>query len=193
LQGETGNVGNDGARGQQGVRGNQGDRGFSGADSTVPGPTGADSTVPGPKGDTGETGTFAKFSVLVGDGTAQEFTITHNFNSQEIILLTFSDEDQAPKVANVTYPTLDTALIEFDRPPAANSIKVVVYLWAFGNSFGPFALWALSLEEQFNGLQGLQNRLAFCTTFQADTKARLVSPPPLSSLQPSCWQPLMTS
>jgi hypothetical protein len=119
-QGEQGETGNDGVQGVQGETGNDGIQGIQG----VQGEDG----LKGDTGDTGATGTTAKTSVIIGDGSAITYTVTHNFNSQEVIVLTFSDEDQPPKVVDVKLPTLNTALIEFDRAPLLDSVKVVVFL-----------------------------------------------------------------
>lgn len=68
-----------------------------------------------------------KFSLLIGDGTATSFTVTHNLNTQDINIT--AREVASPYA--IVYPdfeatTVNTATIRFSNPPAVNSYKVIV-------------------------------------------------------------------
>jgi hypothetical protein len=73
-------------------------------------------------------GTTTRFSTLVGDGSTTEFTVTHGFNSQEVIVSTFSDEEDPPAVTDIKLSTLNTVLVVFDRAPLVNSARLVIIL-----------------------------------------------------------------
>lgn len=63
----------------------------------------------------------------IGDGTATNITITHNFGTQNIVSVTFKRiSDQKFVNVGVTCPTVNTVIATFGSAPAASSIEAYV-------------------------------------------------------------------
>jgi len=67
-----------------------------------------------------------KFVQTIGDGTATTFTITHNLNTQDIIIQVKDTATYSTVLADTAAPTVNTATITFAVAPASNSYRVVI-------------------------------------------------------------------
>lgn len=70
-----------------------------------------------------------KHAVNIGDGSATSFTVTHNFNTRDVIVQVFSNSgDYDTVMVDERRPTVNTVQIVFDASvvPAANAYRVVV-------------------------------------------------------------------
>ena len=73
------------------------------------------------------SGRLRKFNQTIGDGTATQFTITHNLNTRDLhvqVNRNVSPWDQV--IVDTDFPTVNTARITFAAAPAANAFRVVV-------------------------------------------------------------------
>jgi hypothetical protein len=69
-------------------------------------------------------GRVRRLSQAIGDGTATQFTITHNFNTRDVdatVRRTSGNFDQV--IVDIDYPTLNTARITFAAAPAAGAFQ----------------------------------------------------------------------
>lgn len=68
-----------------------------------------------------------KFADVIGNGTATEFTITHNLNSQDVVVMV--RENKAPfaqVITDVEVTDTNSIKVRFAKAPAVGSYKVVV-------------------------------------------------------------------
>lgn len=68
-----------------------------------------------------------KATLVIGDGTATQFTLTHNFNTRDLLgtlVRNASPWDQV--LADITFPTLNTAQVTFSAAPASNAFVFAV-------------------------------------------------------------------
>ena len=68
-----------------------------------------------------------KVSQVIGDGSATAYTVTHNFNSRNVVVRVFRNSGNYDDVlVDVTRPSVNAVTITFNQAPAANSFVVVV-------------------------------------------------------------------
>jgi hypothetical protein len=78
------------------------------------------------------------YSEIIGDGISTSFTINHNLNTRDIIVVTRESDGTTNQQATPnTFASsldvrwnaisLDSIIIEFETPPAGNSIKVLLF------------------------------------------------------------------
>jgi len=67
-----------------------------------------------------------KFAETIGDGTTTTFTITHNLNTQDIIIQVKDTETYSNVLVDTSAPTVNTATVTFAVAPASNSHRVVI-------------------------------------------------------------------
>lgn len=68
-----------------------------------------------------------KFSQVIGDGSATQFTITHNLNTRDLQAIVRRESGAYDEViADVEFPTVNTCVIRFATAPASNSFKAIV-------------------------------------------------------------------
>lgn len=70
-------------------------------------------------------GLLRKYAVDIGDGTATSFTITHNFNSTDVIAMVKLLSTGEFIETEVTTPTVNTVGIAFNTAPASGSHRAI--------------------------------------------------------------------
>lgn len=76
------------------------------------------------QGIAGKTGKVAK---EIGNGTATEFTVNHNLNSQDVVVMV--RENKAPfaqVITDVEVTDVNNIKVKFAKPPKANEYKIVI-------------------------------------------------------------------
>lgn len=67
------------------------------------------------------------FSAVIGDGTATQIDVTHNFNTRNLDITVFLNSGEYDDYdCERRRPTVNTCRLKFATPPAANSLVVVV-------------------------------------------------------------------
>lgn len=65
-----------------------------------------------------------RLTQTIGDGTATQFTITHNFNSRDVdVVVRRTSGNFDAVIVDVDYPTVNTARITFASAPAAGAFQ----------------------------------------------------------------------
>lgn len=68
-----------------------------------------------------------KFAVSIGDGSALAYTVTHNLNTQDVMIAIYDTVTPFAEVqADVEHTTVNTAIIRFSVAPTTNKYRVVV-------------------------------------------------------------------
>jgi hypothetical protein len=72
-----------------------------------------------------------KYSATIGNGTNTTYTVTHNFNTRDVVVEVYENDATSPRNREKVYPdikhdTVDTVDIIFAQAPASNSIRVVI-------------------------------------------------------------------
>lgn len=68
-----------------------------------------------------------KLSTLIGDGSANQFTVTHNFNSRDVHVAVYRNSGAYDEVGcDVEHTTVNSVTIRFASAPTANQFQVVV-------------------------------------------------------------------
>ncbi len=63
----------------------------------------------------------------VGDGSQTQFDVSHNFNTRDVIVQVYQNSGNYEQVnCDVSYPTVNTARLNFAAAPASNAYRVVV-------------------------------------------------------------------
>jgi hypothetical protein len=76
---------------------------------------------------TGAGGTVNKFSAAVGDGSATQIDVAHNFGSRDVDVQVYRNSTPWDTVfCDVERPDANTARLRFSSAPAANAYRVVV-------------------------------------------------------------------
>jgi hypothetical protein len=72
-------------------------------------------------------GRIRKYATIIGDGSATVFTITHNFNTRDVVVGVYQNSGNYDDViCDVERPNANSVVLRFGVAPAANSIRVVV-------------------------------------------------------------------
>lgn len=73
------------------------------------------------------SGRIKKLSQLIGDGTATSFTVTHNFNTRDVVVNVFRNSGNYDLVlVDVNLTSINQVQIVFNSAPSSNAFKVVV-------------------------------------------------------------------
>jgi hypothetical protein len=68
-----------------------------------------------------------KFSQDIGDGSATQYTITHNLNTRDLTAIVRRNSGQYDEViVDIEFPTVNTAVARFASAPASNAFKFIV-------------------------------------------------------------------
>lgn len=67
-----------------------------------------------------------KFSATIGDGSATTYTVTHNFNTTDVMVAAYLISTGAEVIADNVRNTANAVQITFTSPPATNAYRVVV-------------------------------------------------------------------
>jgi hypothetical protein len=68
-----------------------------------------------------------KFAQVIGDGTATQFTITHNLNTRDLTAIVRRESGQYDEVlVDLEFPTLNTCVVRFASAPASNAFKITI-------------------------------------------------------------------
>jgi hypothetical protein len=72
------------------------------------------------------SGRKRKAAAIIGDGSATTFTLTHNFNTRDVVVSVYKNSGNYDEVlADITRPTVNTVVITFAAAPAASAYNVV--------------------------------------------------------------------
>jgi hypothetical protein len=66
------------------------------------------------------------YSILIGNGSSVDYTVTHNLNSNNVHVQVYNNSTGDLVICNVTVLTVNTVKISFYSAPATNSYKVIV-------------------------------------------------------------------
>lgn len=65
------------------------------------------------------------YSTVLGDGSQSDFSVDHNLNSQAVYVLAYDASTGAVRDDySVSLTNSNRATLNFDTPPAANSVKI---------------------------------------------------------------------
>jgi len=68
-----------------------------------------------------------KFSQDIGDGTATQYTVTHNLNTRDLTGLCRRNSGQYDEViVDIEFPTVNTAVFRFAAAPASNAFRAII-------------------------------------------------------------------
>lgn len=68
-----------------------------------------------------------KFTQVIGDGSATQFTITHNLNTRDLTAIVKRESGQYDEVyVDLEFPTVNTCVVRFAAAPAASAFKVTI-------------------------------------------------------------------
>ena len=66
------------------------------------------------------------FAASIGDGTNTSYTVTHNFNSKDVIVQLYDNSTFDTVYADVLRDTVNTVVVTFTVAPTANDIRVLI-------------------------------------------------------------------
>jgi len=70
--------------------------------------------------------TDREMAVSIGNGTATQYYVAHNFSTRDVIVQLFDNTTYDTVFADVTRDSLNNVLVEFASAPALNSIRVLI-------------------------------------------------------------------
>ena len=76
--------------------------------------------------DTIESNYTRKYATAVGNGSSTSFTVTHNLNSEDVVVSVREASSGAVVVASITHTSANVVTVEVNSAPASNGLKVVV-------------------------------------------------------------------
>lgn len=72
-------------------------------------------------------GRIRKFASTIGDGSATQFTVTHNFNTRDVEAVVYRNSGNYDQVlVDIEMTTVNACTVRFASPPAAGAFRVVV-------------------------------------------------------------------
>lgn len=75
----------------------------------------------------GYTGFTRKFSQNIGDGSATQYTITHNLNTRDVVTEIYRNSGAFDEIiADVEHATVNTVIVRFASAPSSNQFRVVI-------------------------------------------------------------------
>jgi hypothetical protein len=79
--------------------------------------------------------TGSSYYQTIGNGTDSSFTLTHNFNTRDVVV-TARNASSPYEVVNVRWEaeTANTVIVDFSSPPSSSSIRVAVYATVSGTA-----------------------------------------------------------
>lgn len=66
------------------------------------------------------------FATSIGDGTTLAYTVTHNFNSKDVIVQLYDNSTFDTVYADVVRDTVNTVVVTFTVAPTSNDIRVLI-------------------------------------------------------------------
>lgn len=73
------------------------------------------------------SGRIRKFATLIGDGSATQFTVTHNLNTRDVHVVVYRNSGNYDQVdVDVEHTTVNAVTIRFASAPSSNAFRVVV-------------------------------------------------------------------
>jgi hypothetical protein len=66
------------------------------------------------------------FAASIGDGTNTSYTVTHNFNSKDVIVQLYDNSTFDTVYADVVRDTVNTVVVTFTVAPTSNDIRVLI-------------------------------------------------------------------
>lgn len=73
------------------------------------------------------SGKTKRAQATIGDGSATQIDVTHNFNTRDIVVQVYQNSGSYEQVnCDVSLPNANTARLNFAAAPASNSLRVVV-------------------------------------------------------------------
>ncbi len=80
-----------------------------------------------PQGLAGWSNRPRKFQQLIGDGSATQYTVTHNLNTRDVQASVYRNSGAYDEVfTDVEYTTVNSVTIRFATAPASNAFRVVI-------------------------------------------------------------------
>lgn len=76
--------------------------------------------------DTIESNYTRKYATAVGNGSSTSFTVTHNLNSEDVVVSVREAASGAVVVASITHTSANVVTVEVNSAPVSNGLKVVV-------------------------------------------------------------------
>lgn len=73
------------------------------------------------------TSVTRKFSASVGNASLSTFTVTHNLNTQDVLVQVYDNSTFETVFCDVTRPTVNTVVVTFSGVPTTNQYRVVVH------------------------------------------------------------------
>ena len=74
------------------------------------------------------SGRVKKASVLIGDGSATQYTVTHNFGTRDVMVEVYRNSGSYDTIiCDVTRSSTNAVQLTFSSAPASNAFKVVVF------------------------------------------------------------------
>lgn len=73
------------------------------------------------------SGRIRKYGTLIGDGSATQYTVTHNLNTRDVHVAIYRNSGAYDQVnVDIEHTTVNTVTIRFASAPATNAFRVVV-------------------------------------------------------------------
>ena len=67
-----------------------------------------------------------QYAASIGNGVATSYTVTHNLNSQDVIVQLYDVSSFDTVIADVVRTTVDVVTVDFSTAPTTNDIRVLV-------------------------------------------------------------------
>lgn len=73
------------------------------------------------------SGRVRRFAQTIGDGSATSYTLTHNFNTRDVLVNVYNSSTNEEIICDVVRNTVNTVNCVFASAPTTNSIRVVIF------------------------------------------------------------------